>query len=101
VADGEVAGKARQDGFVEYLGDETEILVHGDVLRVADGDARTLLSAVLEGEQAEVRETGRIDVGTHDAEDATGLARPIQDGIVEWLRPHGWECREELVSSEL
>ena len=45
-----------EDFLVEYLGNQSQFLEHGRGFAIRCADAGALLSAVLEGEQAEVRE---------------------------------------------
>src|SRR5690606_13361889 len=63
-------GQGVEGGLVEDLGHEAHVLVDEDLLTVAGGDARGLLSAVLEGVQSEVRELGDLLAGSPDPEDA-------------------------------
>ncbi len=74
VADGVLAGEAREHALVEDLRDEAQVLDHGDLALVRDRDAGALLAAVLQGVEAEVGEAGDVVPGGEDAEDATGVA---------------------------
>ncbi len=48
---------------------------------------------MLESEQSEVGETGSLDVSTRDSEDATGLARTIEEcWVFEEVVVHGAQC---------
>ena len=60
--------------LVEDLRDQAEILEHHDLRAVGDRDARGLLAAVLEGEQAEVGELRDLLAGRPDTEDTAFLA---------------------------
>ena len=75
VPDGQVAVERRQRGLVEDLADQAELLVHEDVVPVADRDAGRFLAPVLLGEQTEVREAGDVLAGSPYAEEPTFLFR--------------------------
>ena len=68
--DRDVAAQARQRRLVEDLGHQAEILVDDDTAAVADRDAGGLLTAVLQGVQAEVREFGDLFATRPDPEHA-------------------------------
>ncbi len=77
--DGRAPGQGLQLALVEDLGDEPHV-AHGEhAPAVADGDAGTLLPAVLERVEREVGEAGDVAAGRVDAEDAahqpTAIAR--------------------------
>ena len=59
--------------LVEDLRDEAHVAEHGQPAAVGDGDAGRLLAAVLEREEAEVREARDVALGRADAEDAAHL----------------------------
>jgi len=70
---------AREGGellLVEHLRDEPHVADGRHAPALGDGDARGLLAAVLEGEEAEVREPRDVPVGRVDAEDAAHQAPP-------------------------
>ncbi len=71
MADRDLAVQAAELLLVEDLRDEAEIAQPGQATVLGDGDSRRLLAAVLEREQAEVREPRHVAVGCVDAEDAT------------------------------
>ena len=81
VADRDLALEAAQVLLVEDLGDEAHVAQDGQAAAVGDGDARGLLPAVLEGEQAEVRDARDVALGGANAEDTAHL------GVVACL-PH-------------
>ena len=60
VGDGQVAAQAGQAPLVEDRADHPEVLVEHQLLAVADRDAGRFLAAVLEREQAERRDGGRL-----------------------------------------
>ena len=66
--------------LVEDLRDQAHVLVDQDAAAVGGGDARRLLPSVLQGVQAEVGELGDVLAGSPDAEDATGVLRPLLAG---------------------
>ena len=75
VADRGLARKRVQLLLVEHVRDEAHLAQHGEPALIRDRDARGLLAAVLEREQAEVRETRNVPLLRADAEDAhTGAA---------------------------
>ena len=71
VADRELAGKRLQLLLVEDLRDEAHVADDRHPARVGHRDPRRLLPAVLEREQAEVRETRDVPLLRTDAEDPT------------------------------
>ena len=73
VADAEVALERGQRGLVEHLGDQAELLVHGEVGTVGNRDPRGFLAAMLLSEEAEVGEPGDILSRGPDPEEATLL----------------------------
>ena len=70
VADRDLAAQAAELLLVEDLGDEPEVAQPRLPPVLGDGDARRLLPAVLQREQAEVRQPRHVTVGGVDAEDA-------------------------------
>ena len=70
VADRDVAVQAVELLLVEHLRDEPEVAQRREPAVVGDRDARRLLAAVLEREEAEVREPRDVVAGRVDAEDA-------------------------------
>ena len=64
-----------QNVLAEHLRDQPHILVEADFLAIGDCDPRTLLAAVLQCVEAEVRGARHVLVGTVDAEYPAGLAR--------------------------
>ena len=60
----------------EDLCDEAHVPQGGEAAVVGDGDPRRLLAAVLEREEAEVREPGDVALGGVDADDAAHQAVP-------------------------
>ena len=70
MADGDLAAQAAELLLVEDLGDEPEVAQPRQPPVLGDGDARRLLPAVLQREQAEVRQPRHVAVGGVDAEDA-------------------------------
>ena len=82
VPDRDLAAQAAELLLVEHLGDEAEVAQRRQPPVLGDGDARRLLAAVLQREQAEVREPRHVAVGRVDAEDAAHQATtPI------WTKP--------------
>ena len=75
VADGEVAAQAAQRRLVEDLADQPEVLVDDDGGAVGHRDAGRLLTAVLEGVQAEIGQLRDLFPRRPDPEDATGVLR--------------------------
>ena len=69
VADRRLAGKAREPGLVEDVGDVAHLPLDVDLAVVERGDAGRLLAPVLEGVETEVGEVGGI-LRIADAEDA-------------------------------
>ena len=65
-----VAAQAAQLLLVEDLGDEAHVAQHRQAALVGDRDPGRLLAAVLEREEAEVRDARDVAVGRADAEDA-------------------------------
>ena len=70
MADRDLAAQAAELLLVEDLGDEAEVAQPGQAPVLGDGDSRRLLAAVLQREQAEVRQPGDVAVGRIDAENA-------------------------------
>ena len=70
MADRDLAVQAAQLLLGEDLCDEAQVAEDGQPAVVGDGDARGLLAAVLEREEAEIADTRDIAVGGADAEDA-------------------------------
>ena len=70
MADRHLAAQAVQLLLVEDLRDETEIAERGQAPVLGDRDAGRLLAAVLQREEAEVRESRDVALGGVDAEDA-------------------------------
>ncbi len=60
VTDPDVAGQSGQGPLVEDLCDQSHVLEHGHGLTIRHGDAGALLPAVLQGEEPEVGEMGRV-----------------------------------------
>ena len=75
VTHGHVTGEVGQGLVVEDLGDQAQVLVDEDLGAVGGGDAGRLLTAVLEGVQAEVGQAGDLLAGRPHAEDAALLSR--------------------------
>jgi hypothetical protein len=71
VADCDLALEAAQVLLVEDLGDEAHVAQDGEPARVRDGDARRLLSAVLEREQPEEGDARHVALRGADAEHST------------------------------
>ena len=67
--DRRLALQAAQRFLGEDLGDEAHVAQRHQIVVVGDCDAGGLLPAVLESEQAEVREPGDVPVRRVDAED--------------------------------
>ncbi len=76
VGDRQVAAQRWQAAFVEDLGDHAEVLVDHHALAVADGHAGRLLAAMLEREEGQRREAGRLLARGMDADDAAHRLRP-------------------------
>ncbi len=70
VADRDLAVQAVELLLVEHLRDEPEVAQGGEAATLRDRDPRRLLAAVLEREEAEVREPRDVVSGCVDAEDA-------------------------------
>ena len=84
---GDVALERAQDGFIKNIGDEAHVLEYDDSLAVADANAGGFLATVLEGKEAEVRESGDVLPRGPNAEDAAFLARfslPLIVKIGQW-----------------
>ena len=81
MADGEVAAQAAQGRFVEDLADQPEVLVDDDRGAVGHRDPGRLLTAVLEGVQAEIGQLRDLLPRRPDTEDATGVLRSGIRGI--------------------
>ena len=81
VADGEVAAQAAERRFVEDLADQPEVLVDHDRGAVGHRDPGRLLTAVLEGVQAEIGQLRDLLPRRPDTEDATGVLRSGRLGI--------------------
>ena len=76
VADRDLAGQRGELLLVEHLRDEPHLAERRDAAAVGDRDARGLLTAVLEREEAEVREPGDVPLVRPDAEDAAHQRLP-------------------------
>ena len=74
--DRDLPAQAAQRLLVEDLGDESELADGRQPSVLGDRDPRRLLAAVLEREQAEVRETGDVALVGPDSEDATHARSP-------------------------
>ena len=70
MADRDLAAQTVQLLLVEHLRDETEVAQRRQAPLLGDGDAGRLLAAVLQREEAEVREPRDVAVGGVNAEDA-------------------------------
>src|SRR3954447_5967996 len=81
MADGDVAAQATQGRLVEHLAHEPEGLVDDDRGAVGHRDPGRLLTAVLEGVQAEVRQLRDLLARRPDTEDATGVLRSGSRGV--------------------
>ena len=79
MADGQVAGQLGQHAGGKDLGHVAHGFDAVDVAAVAGGDARALLAAVLQGEQAEMAQLGRFRVAV-DGEDAALVVEFIEMG---------------------
>ena len=71
VADREVPAQSGKILIVEHLGDQTNILVHKDLLLIRDGDTRSLLASMLERIQPVVHQLADLLTRVHDSEDST------------------------------
>ena len=80
VADREVAAQRRERALVEHLGHQPHVLVDEQSLAVGGGDAGRLLPAVLQGVEPVVGELGDVLARGPDAEDTTGVLRPLLAG---------------------
>ena len=69
VADRDLALEAAQVLLVEDLGDEAHVAQDRQAAAIGDRDARRLLTAVLEREQAEERDARDVTIGGANAED--------------------------------
>ena len=100
MADGDVTVECGEDALVEGLRHEAHVLHHGDVLGVADGDAGRLLTPVLEGVQAQIREVGHGLAWCEHTEDAALFTRLVDGdaaavpGLVQGAHPLILACRE-------
>ena len=78
--------------LVEDLRDEPEVAQRGEATLVRDRDARRLLPAMLEREEAEVRDARDVAIGGVDAEDAAHQrttpisTSPREPSPATWLR---------------
>ena len=79
-----MAVETGQGRLVEYLGDEAEVLEHRHGLTIRRGDARRLLTAVLETVEPEVDQAGHTLAGGICGKDPARLAGPTgeQDGYL-------------------
>ena len=77
VADRDLAGQRRELLLVEHLRDEPHLAERRDAAAVGDRDPGGLLAAVLEREQAEVREPRDVALVRADAEDAAHQRAPL------------------------
>ena len=68
MADRDLALEAAQLLLVEDLRDEAHVAQHGEPPEIGDGDARRLLPAVLEREQAEEGDARDVTLGGANAE---------------------------------
>jgi len=82
MADRKVPAKGLQGRFVEYLGNQAEILVDHDCGAVAHRDAGGLLAAVLQGVETVVGQLGNVFVRSPDPEHAAFLAWGLLATIV-------------------
>ncbi len=91
VADRDLAAQAVELLLVEHLRDEAEVAHPREATALGDGDSRRLLAAVLEREEAEVREPRDVVAGRVHAEDSahagnnSDLAEPARAEPVEAL----------------
>ena len=81
MADGEVPAQAAEGGLVEDLADQAEVLVDDDGGAVGHRDPGRLLTAVLEGVQAEIGQLRDLLPRRPDTEDATGVLGSGRLGI--------------------
>ena len=77
VADRDLAAQAAELLLVEDLGDEPEVAQRRQAPVLGDRDPRRLLAAMLQREEAEVREPRDVAVGCVDAEDAAHQATTL------------------------
>ena len=77
MADRRVTLQAAQLLLGEDLGDEAHVSQHGETALVGDGDSGRFLPAVLQREQAEVRDARYVTVWSANAEDAAHLDRHL------------------------
>jgi hypothetical protein len=75
MSDGQLTAKRLEPTLVDDLVDEPEVLVDHDVLAVADRDPGRLLTAVLLGEEPEVREPAYVVSRRPDAEQTALILR--------------------------
>ena len=88
--DGEAPAQAREAPFVEDAADQAEVLVEHQLLAVGDREPGRFLAPVLEREQPERRELGRLlggAVGQDDAVDAAHQPVPSRVRPAEPERP--------------
>ncbi len=77
MADRQLARQLRQDGGCEDVGDMAHGFDAADFPAIAGGDARALLAAMLQGEQAEVAELRRFRIPV-DRKNATFVVEFIE-----------------------
>ena len=87
VPDGNIALQALQHRLRKHARDQSEVFVGADARAVRDGDARAFLPAMLQSVQSEERQARDVGARGVDAEDAAGLARPVQF-VVPHPLPH-------------
>ena len=87
MGDGEVAAQRWQAPLVEDLGDHAQVLVDHHALAVADGHAGRLLAAMLEGEERERGQPGRLLAGRVDADDAAHASGLVAQGARQGRPP--------------
>src|SRR5579875_703673 len=78
VTDGDVAAETTEVVLGERGVDEPHAGMDADVVAVGGGDAGALLTAVLEGEEAEEADAGDVFAGCIDAEDSALLVQLIK-----------------------
>ena len=76
VTDGGLPAKSAELLLGEDLRDEPHVPQNGEAAVVGDGDSRRLLAAVLEREEAEVRQARDVAVATVDADDPAHQPAP-------------------------